>query len=71
MAIWDTITYEKRKTFSTTELTSNVFVDVGFSCDQKFIIVQGGEPDWVLLIFSIEKGKVSVSFFGRRFGKST
>jgi cilia- and flagella-associated protein 57 len=55
--IYDTQFFRKKKTLVTSEVLSNEYVSVSFS-DNKTIISQGGAPDWTLVLWAYDKGKV-------------
>jgi WD40 repeat protein len=55
--IYDTQFLRKKKTLSTSEVLSNEYVSVAFS-DNKTILSQGGAPDWTLVLWSMDKGKI-------------
>ena len=40
------------------EVTSREFVSVAFSSDCRYLLAQGGAPDWTLVNFNIERGRV-------------
>lgn len=52
---------KKRKRLLTlpagTELGSREYVALGFSADGRYLIAQGGFPDWNLVLWSIERGR--------------
>jgi cilia- and flagella-associated protein 57 len=55
--VYDTQFFRKKKTLTTSEVMSNEYVSVAFS-DNKTIISQGGAPDWTLVLWGLDKGKV-------------
>ena len=40
------------------DLESHEFVSLAFSPDSKYLIAQGGKPDWTLVYWAWEKGKI-------------
>lgn len=52
---------KKRTRFLTlpagTDLGSNEYVAMGFSADGRFLVAQGGFPEWNLVLWSIERGR--------------
>ena len=44
-----------RKQLVVPELGSTEFVKIAFSTDSKFMVVQGGAPDWTIVVYSTEK----------------
>ncbi|XP_076813301.1 cilia- and flagella-associated protein 57-like [Clavelina lepadiformis] len=49
---------KKRKTLSAPELQTHEFVSLAFSPDSKYLIAQGGRPDWILVYWAWEKSKI-------------
>lgn len=58
VTIYDLNTLRKKKVLSSTEVQSNEFVSLAFSPDSKYLVSQGGRPDWTLLYWTWEKAKV-------------
>ena len=58
VTIYDMHSLRKRKILSSTEVQSNQFVSLAFSPDSKYLVGQGGAPDWTLLYWTWEKSKV-------------
>ena len=58
ISIYDLNTLRKKKVLSSTEVQSTEFVSVAFSPDSKYLVSQGGRPDWTLLYWTWEKAKV-------------
>lgn len=58
ITIYDLHTLRKKKVLSFSELQSIEFVSLAFSPDSKYLVSQGGRPDWVLLYWTWEKAKV-------------
>ena len=52
---------KKRKRFLTlpagTELGSREYVAMGFSADGRYLVAQGGFPDWNTVLWSVERGR--------------
>ncbi|EQC33951.1 hypothetical protein SDRG_08631 [Saprolegnia diclina VS20] len=67
--VYDLTTLRRKKPLSFPDLGSDVYVSLAFSADGKYIIAQGGHPEWNLVLWSWEKTKVvatvrSVSQYG-------
>lgn len=58
ITIYDLNTLRKKKVLSSPEVQSNEFVSLAFSPDSKYLVSQGGRPDWTLLYWTWEKAKV-------------
>ena len=58
ITIYDLHTLRKRKVLSSPEVQSTEFVSLAFSPDSKYLVSQGGKPDWTLLYWTWEKAKV-------------
>lgn len=58
ICIYDLHSLRKRKVLSTPDCQSSEFVSLAFSPDSKYLITQGGRPDWTLLYWTWEKAKV-------------
>ncbi|XP_066926478.1 cilia- and flagella-associated protein 57-like [Clytia hemisphaerica] len=61
ITIYDLHSLRKRKVLSTPECQSLEFVSISFSPDSKYLIAQGGRPDWTLFYWTWEKAKVLAS----------
>ena len=61
VTIFDLHTLRKRKTLSFAELQAHEYVSVAFSPDSKYLIAQGGGPDWTLVYWGWEKAKLMAS----------
>jgi len=61
ITIYDLLSLKKRKILSSTEVQSVEFVSLAFSPDSKYLVAQGGAPDWTLLYWAWEKSKVMAS----------
>jgi len=66
VTIFDTQTLRKRKIL-TTALELKEFVSLSFSADSRFLITQGGPPDFCLVLWSWEKVKADATL---RFGNT-
>lgn len=59
ITIYDLHSLRKRKVLTTNEGQSSLeFVSIAFSPDSKYLVAQGGRPDWVLHYWTWEKAKV-------------
>lgn len=61
ITIFDLQNMRKRKTLSSADLGSNECVSLAFSPDSKYLICQGGSPNWVLVYWHWEKAKIMAS----------
>ena len=61
IAIYDLHSLRKRKLLSHAETQTQEYVALAFSPDSKYLISQGSRPDWTLLYWAWEKGKVMAS----------
>lgn len=61
ITIYDLHSLRKRKVLTTTETQCSEYVSIAFSPDSKYLIAQGGRPDWMLLYWTWEKAKVLAS----------
>ncbi len=61
MTVYEVQTLRRKKVLSTTEVTSTEFKCLAFSSDSKFLIAQGGSPDWTLTYWSWDKSKLVAS----------
>lgn len=61
VTVFDLHTLRKRKVLSFTELQAQEYVSVAFSPDSKYLIAQGGGPDWTLVYWGWEKAKLMAS----------
>eukprot|EP00795_Rhopilema_esculentum_P004667 gene4667-20951_t len=59
IAIYDLHSLRKRKVLSWAETQTQEYVALAFSPDSKYLVSQGSRPDWTLLYWAWEKGKVS------------
>lgn len=62
VAIYDLTTSRKRKTLTYTESQAQEFTSLAFSPDSKYLITQGGRPDWILVYWGWEKSKLMATF---------
>lgn len=58
ITIYDLHSLRKRKVLSPQEMQSNEYVSLAFSPDSKYLVGQGGKPDYTLLYWTWEKSKV-------------
>lgn len=58
VVIYDLHTLRKRKTLSSADVQSDEYTSLAFSPDSKYLVMQGGKPDWTLLYWTWEKTKV-------------
>lgn len=58
ITIYDLHSLRKRKVLSSTDVASNEYVSLAFSPDSKYLVAQGGKPDYTLLYWTWEKSKV-------------
>lgn len=58
ITIFDLHTLRKRKVLTYSDGTATEFVSLAFSPDSKYLISQGGKPDWILLYWTWEKAKI-------------
>ena len=56
--IYDLSTSKRRKTLYCTEVQSKDVVSLSFSSDHKYVLVLGGSPDYTLVVYLWEKGKI-------------
>ncbi|CAL1538634.1 unnamed protein product [Lymnaea stagnalis] len=61
ITIYDLHSLRKKKVLSSNEVQSIEYVSLAFSPDSKYLIAQGGKPDWTLLYWTWEKSKVMAS----------
>ncbi|KAJ8306471.1 hypothetical protein KUTeg_017016 [Tegillarca granosa] len=58
ITIHDLHSLRKRKVLSSTDVQSGEYVSLAFSPDSKYLVAQGGKPDYTLLYWTWEKSKV-------------
>ncbi|XP_064626846.1 cilia- and flagella-associated protein 57-like [Lineus longissimus] len=58
ITVYDLHSLRRRKVLSSPEVASTEFVSLAFSPDSKYLVAQGGQPDWTLLYWTWEKSKV-------------
>eukprot|EP00887_Chlorella_sp_A99_P007960 scaffold12.g7960.t1 len=61
IAIVDLQTLKRRKVLTNGEASCKEFVSVSFSSDGKYLVAQGGAPDWTLALWVWEKSKLVAS----------
>lgn len=61
ITVYDLHTLRKRKVLTYADCQATEFVSLAFSPDSKYLISQGGKPDWTLLYWTWEKAKVMAS----------
>ena len=61
VTVFDLPTLRKRKVLSFAELQAQEYVSVAFSPNSKYLIAQGGGPDWTLVYWGWEKAKLMAS----------
>eukprot|EP00741_Cyanophora_paradoxa_P020094 tig00021234_g19395.t1 len=59
ITVFDLHTLKRRKVLSTAECGSKEYISMCFSPDSKFLLSQGGAPDWTLVLWTWEKAKVA------------
>ena len=58
VTIFDLQTMKRRKILFCQEANTNEFVSLAFSPDSKYLIGQGGSPEWILVYWHWERAKV-------------
>lgn len=58
VTIFDLHSLRRKKLLSSSEVESKEYVSLAFSPDSKYLITQGGKPDWTLLYWTWEKAKI-------------
>lgn len=58
VTIYDLHSLRKKKVLTSAEVQSTEYVSLAFSPDSKYLIAQGGRPDWTLLYWTWEKSKI-------------
>ena len=53
--IYDVSSLRRKKSFSSSEMSSKKFISLAFSPDGKYLLAQTAEPDWMLLYWPWEK----------------
>jgi WD40 repeat protein len=61
VALYDSLTFRRKKILQTSDLGSNYIVSVAFSSDGRFCVMQGGAPEWNLVLWNIERAVKLVS----------
>ena len=62
VTVYDLHFHKKRKTLSYPESQTQEFTSLAFSPDSKYLIAQGGRPDWILVYWGWEKSKLMATF---------
>ena len=62
VTIYDIQSNKKKKTLSYSESQTQEFTSLAFSPDSKYLITQGGRPDWTLVYWGWEKSKLMATF---------
>ncbi|XP_076326508.1 cilia- and flagella-associated protein 57-like [Tachypleus tridentatus] len=60
--IFDLEALRKKKILSSSDMQSNIFVSVAFSPESKYVIGQGGMPEWTLSMWHWEKNRLITTF---------
>ncbi|XP_071118876.1 cilia- and flagella-associated protein 57-like [Haliotis cracherodii] len=58
ITIYDLHSLRKKKVLTSPDVQSGEYVSLAFSPDSKYLVAQGGKPDWTLLYWTWEKSKV-------------
>ena len=58
VSVWDVAERKRLRFLSCGEMGSEGYVSAAFSPDEQMVAAQGGGPDWTLVLFLWEKGKV-------------
>ncbi|XP_069954050.1 cilia- and flagella-associated protein 57 isoform X2 [Cherax quadricarinatus] len=58
VSVWDVVARKRLRFLSCGEMTSEKYVAAAFSPDERMVAAQGGAPEWTLVLFLWEKGKV-------------
>lgn len=58
ITIYDLHSQRKKKVLTSQDVQSTEYVSLAFSPDSKYLVAQGGKPDWTLLYWTWEKSKV-------------
>uniref|UniRef100_A0A0B7A6G0 Cilia- and flagella-associated protein 57 n=1 Tax=Arion vulgaris TaxID=1028688 RepID=A0A0B7A6G0_9EUPU len=58
VTIYDLHSLRKKKVLSSNDIQSGEYISLAFSPDSKYLVTQGGKPDWTLLYWTWEKSKV-------------
>ncbi|KAI5064817.1 hypothetical protein GOP47_0019512 [Adiantum capillus-veneris] len=60
ISLWETGVWKKRKVLSGSEALAGMreYVSISFSADGRNIAAQGCGPDWILVLWSLEKSKI-------------
>ncbi|RHZ20981.1 hypothetical protein DYB37_001448 [Aphanomyces astaci] len=60
--MYDLTTFRRKKPLVYSDLGSETYVSLAFSGDGKYLVGQGGAPEWNLMLWSWEKAKVVTTF---------
>ncbi|RHY71004.1 hypothetical protein DYB34_011268 [Aphanomyces astaci] len=60
--MYDLTTFRRKKPLVYSDLGSESYVSLAFSGDGKYLVGQGGAPEWNLMLWSWEKAKVVTTF---------
>lgn len=63
VSVWDVAGRKRLRFLSCGEMGSEGYVAAAFSPDEQMVAAQGGAPDWTLVLFVWEKGKVKGCLF--------
>lgn len=66
VSVWDVAARKRLRFLSCAEMVSERYVAAAFSPDERMVAAQGGPPDWTLVLFLWEKGKVGSRGFHMR-----
>jgi len=58
IAVYDLHSLRKRKVLTWSESQTQEYIALAFSPDSKYLVSQGSRPDWTLIYWAWEKGKV-------------
>ena len=60
ISLWETGVWKKRKVLSGGEPLAGMkeYISISFSADGRNIAAQGSGPDWILVLWSLEKSKI-------------
>lgn len=58
ISVYDLHSLRKRKVLTSVDCQSSEYVCIAFSPDSKYLVAQGGRPDWTMFYWTWEKAKV-------------
>ena len=61
ITVYDLHSLRKRKVLTAADMQSSEFVSICFSPDSKYLVAQGGRPDWIIFYWTWEKAKILAS----------